>query len=95
MNDGKGTVTLQLPTQLYAELAKLAHEEQIAPDEMVARLVSNASQRVHWRHNLAALREQIALENSVQVVGTKEEVIEQLRETRREIFEAEYAHLYR
>jgi hypothetical protein len=27
--------------------------------------------------------------------GSKEEVIERLRETRRQIFETEYAHLYR
>lgn len=40
-----GTVTLQLPTQLYADLQSLATEEQTDLVEVIARLVAIARQR--------------------------------------------------
>jgi hypothetical protein len=43
---------------------------------------------------LTALREQIRQEGGLSVGLTKEELVERLRQTRTEIFEAEYAHLY-
>jgi hypothetical protein len=45
-------------------------------------------------NDLAALRKQIAQDGGLKIGNTKEEVVERLRQTRREIFEAEYAHLY-
>jgi len=44
---------------------------------------------------MAFSREQIRQDGGLQVGTTKDEVVERLRQTRREIFEAEYAHLYR
>lgn len=62
---------------------------------LAARLVVAANQRRAWLRNLATLREQIRQDGGLQVGTTKDEVVERLRQTRREIFEAEYAHLYR
>ena len=89
------TVPLQLPAALYAELQSLAQEEQTEPVVILSRLVAAARLRRAWMGDLAALREQIAQDGGLRVGGTKEEVVERLRRTRREIFEAEYAHLYR
>jgi hypothetical protein len=91
----KSPVTIQLPASLYAELQTLAADEQTDPVEVIRRLVATANQRRAWRRDLTALRDQIREEGGLQIGTTKEEVVERLRQTRREIFEAEYAHLYR
>jgi hypothetical protein len=88
-------VTIQLPASLHDELLALAADEQTDLVELITRLVSTATQRRDWLRDLKALREQIRQDGGLQVGITKEEVVEQLRRTRREIFEAEYAHLYR
>ena len=88
-------VTLQLPIGLYDKLQDLAEAEQADPIEVIAHLIAMAHQRQGWLRDLSALRKQIRQDGGLRVGTTKEEVIEQLRQTRREIFEAEYAHLYR
>jgi hypothetical protein len=88
-------VTVQLPSSLYDQLQELAAEERIEPVEVISQLVSAAYQHRGWLRDLIALREQIRQAGGLQVGQTKEAVIERLRQTRREIFEAEYAHLYR
>ena len=91
----ENVVSLGLPAQLFAELEALAKEERVEPVEMVSRLVTLAFQKSTWRHNLHALRKEVLKDRDLQTGSTKESVIEQLRQTRHEIFEAEYAHLYR
>ena len=89
------TITVQLPAGLYAELQALAQEEHTEPVAILSQLIKAASQRRAWLTDLAALRDQIAQSGGLQVGSSREEVVERLRETRRAIFEAEYAHLYR
>ncbi len=89
-----GVIPFRLPAPLYADLQALATEEQTDPVTMVARLIETARQRRAWHTDLASLREQIRQDGGLQVGNTKDEVVEQLRQTRRQIFEAEYAHLY-
>jgi molybdopterin converting factor small subunit len=88
------TVTVRLPAGLYAELQTLAQEEQAEPVAILSQLVKAARQQRAWLNDLAALRKQIEQDGGLQVGATKEEVVERLRRTRHEIFEAEYAHLY-
>jgi hypothetical protein len=88
-------VTIQLPAQLYEELQSLAAEEQVDLVEIIDRLVTTASQHRAWLRDLSALRAQIQQDGGLQVGASRDEVVEQLRQSRREIFEAEYAHLYR
>jgi hypothetical protein len=88
-------VTIQLPEKLYAELQSLADAEKTDPIEVINRLVRTASLHRAWLRDLDALREQIQQEGGLQVGTSKDEVVERLRQTRRTIFEAEYAHLYR
>jgi predicted transcriptional regulator len=89
------TVSIQLPTSLFGQLQELAEQNQSNPVEVITQLVNTAYQRRAWLQELAALRQLIQQEGGLQVGLTKEEVIQRLRQTRQEIFEAEYAHLYR
>lgn len=88
-------VIIQLPEKLYAELQSLADAEETDPIEVINRLVRTASLHHTWLRDLNGLREQIHQEGGLQVGASKDEVVERLRQTRRAIFEAEYAHLYR
>ena len=88
-------VTLELPVQAYRDLQVLAQAEQKAPDEVIVQLVKTARQQTAWNDELAALRQQITQDGGLNVGATRDEVVENLRRTRQEIFEAEYAHLYR
>jgi predicted transcriptional regulator len=88
-------VTIQIPADLHSELQSLAEEEHTSPAEVIERLLAMSRQRRAWLRDLAALREQIQRDGGLQIGKTKEAVVEQMRETRRQIFETEYAHLYR
>jgi hypothetical protein len=88
------TVSLELPADLYDKLEELAENEQTTPLEVLNDLITLAHQQRGWLRDLMALRQQIKEEGGLQVGLTKEAVIARLRQTRREIFDAEYAHLY-
>jgi hypothetical protein len=51
-------------------------------------------QRQAWQQEFRELQKQVRAAGGIQLGATKEEVIAKLREQRRQIFEAEYAHLY-
>ena len=92
---GMDTVTLQLPATLYAKVEELAVDAETSPDDLLASLIETAPQRRTWLRELNELREQIKRDGGLNIGSSREEVVEQLRQTRREIFDAEYAHLYR
>jgi hypothetical protein len=89
------TTTVELPTELYRKLTALAAEAELDVDDVIARLVEEASQRSGWLRNLRELREQIQANGGLAIGASKEAVVAQLRETRESIFDIEYAHLYR
>lgn len=88
-------VTLQLPANLYEKLQTLATKEHTDLVGVITQLVTDAYQQGGWRQDLAALRQQIQDDGGLQLSNRKDEVVTQLRQTRHEIFETEYAHLYR
>ena len=89
------TVTLELPASLHADLQALAVEEQTNLVEMLAQRVKLTRQRRGWVRGWKELQALVEQEGGLQVGTTREAVVEQMRKTRQEIFEAEYAHLYR
>lgn len=89
------SVALELPTHLYDQLQALAAEDQSDPVAVLEHLVTQAHQHRRWQHTLTALRAQIQEDGGVTAGATQAEVVERLRQTRHEIFDAEYAHLYR
>ena len=88
-----------VPEPLYQELIK-AQESMAYPD--IIDLVSNAVQRYlaeldheSWQQEFQALQKQVRATGGFKLGSTKEEVIESLRQQRREIFESDYADMYR
>lgn len=63
--------------------------------EIKAEVLTEADSFDNWAVQLQQLRQRIAETGGIMAGLTEEEVVEQLRQTRQEIFEAEYAHLYR
>ncbi len=92
---GKNTVTIELPAGLYAKLEELAAESDSSPTDQIATLVEDAKTRRAWIRALDDMSKQIQEDDNRETEPDQEEFIEQLRKARREIFEAEYAHLYR
>lgn len=90
-----GTVTLELPSSLYTDLQALTTEEDGDLVALLSQWVKQARQRQGWLRGWKELQALIEQEGGLQVGATKEAVVEQMRQTRQEIFEAEYAHLYR
>jgi len=89
------TITLELPAQVYADLQSLADEAKIDVVEMLRRWTKQTSEQRAWVRAWDDLRRLVREEGGLHVGTTKEEVVEHMRKTRQEIFEAEYAHLYR
>ena len=89
------TVTLQLPASLYADLEELATESRQNPVAIIAAWVEEARQRRQWQLGWANLRAQVQRDGGFQVDETSEDIVALTRRSRQELFEAEYAHLYR
>jgi len=88
------TMTLELPTTLYEQLQALSPTEP-DPIKVISQLVMRAYQQRAWLQDLEALRQQIRQDGGLKIGRDKQQIVEKLRQTRYEIFEAEYAHLYR
>jgi len=91
-------ITWKIPEGLYREL--LWAQEQLAYPS-VLDLISQAVQRrlaeirrEAWQRDFRLLQQQVRATGGFGLGETKDEVIANLREIRRQIFEQEYAHLY-
>ncbi len=89
------TVTLQLPISLYADLADLASEAHQDPVAIIAEWVEEVRQRRLWQQGWADLRAEVQKDGGFSPEAPSEEFVTLTRRSREEIFEAEYAHLYR
>ena len=89
------TVTLQLPASLYADLEELANESRRDPVAIIAEWVDEVRQRRQWQQGWADLRAAVQRDGGFPSDETPEEIVALTRRSRQEIFEAEYAHLYR
>jgi hypothetical protein len=84
-------ITIDLPSDLHKKLQILASEGQTDPSNAIAQMITEAYDKRGWLEDLAALRRQILRDGGLQ---HSDDLIDRLRQTRQEIFEAEYAHLY-
>lgn len=89
----EASTTLELPAALYAQLEALATESSTKPVQVIEQLGTAAQQRRHWQRDVFALRTQIEADGGLVIGSTNDELMERLRQTRRDIFDAEYAHL--
>lgn len=63
--------------------------------EVLAEIEAAQLEPISWREGLALLQKQVADSGGLGFGDDPEAIVEQTRRTRQEIFEAEYAHLYR
>ena len=84
-----------MPSRLYAELEELAADSDSTPVDQIASLIEDAQSRRSWLRALNDSSKEIKENANRETEPDQEELMEQLRKIRREIFEAEYAHLYR
>lgn len=89
------TATIQLPVELYTEIEKFAAKDQNDLNALLVSLLRQAVEARKWREGWRELRNMVQRDNGSSVGMTKEEIVEQMRKTRQEVFETEYAHLYR
>ncbi|MFN8486926.1 MAG: hypothetical protein U0350_04985 [Caldilineaceae bacterium] len=87
--------TLELPTALYTELVELADAEQTDPLTVLKELISEARQQRGLGQIWEELCDQVERDGGLHAGNTTDEIVEHMRKIREEIFEAEYAHLYR
>jgi len=97
----------QIAFEVSEELYRKMQETQVAYavpslDEFARQAIEEKLERLErqqaYRRELEKLRQGIREAGGLKALGlgeTKEEIIESLRRTRQEIFEEEYAHLYR
>jgi len=92
-------IVWEIPERLYGEL--MWAQKELAYPNLIA-LVSQAVQRYlaeikheTWLREFRQLQQQVRATGGFGLGETKEEVINKLREQRRQIFEEDYAHLYR
>ena len=88
-------VTIQLPDMLFQELETIAKAKQSDPVALIAAWVDSAQQQNQLLREWKLLCEDVQGTGGYPKDETIDELVERLRKTREEIFEQEYAHLYR
>lgn len=73
---------------------ELDHLEEELAAEIKTEPVTEAIDTDDWATRLQHLQQLIAETGGIMIGLTKDEIVERMRQTRQEIFEAEYAHLY-
>ncbi|MFN8492299.1 MAG: hypothetical protein U0350_32160 [Caldilineaceae bacterium] len=95
---GSTEIVWDVPEGLYQAIVK-AQKELAFPN--LVDLLAQAVQRylaeieeLTWQDEFREFQKQVRAAGGFQLGATKDEVIANLREQRRQIFETEYAHLY-
>lgn len=86
------TAGVREPAPVYDTAAREQLKAEIVA-EVLAELEANPPEPLSWAEGLALLHK--SMEDSPFAEMTTDEIVEMTRKTRQEIFEAEYAHLYR
>ncbi len=89
-----GAAAVREPGPVYDAPAREQLKAEIVA-EVLAELEANPPEPLSWAEGLALLHKQIDEAGGLGFGDDPEAIVEQMRRTRREIFEAEYAHLYR
>lgn len=87
-------IRLNEPSPTYQTLSLEEFKQDIVA-EVLASLDATEDAPGSWHEELEALRASIAAQGGLDVGETTEEIVEHMRRTRQEIWDAEYAHLYR
>ena len=88
-------VTIQLPDLLYQELETIAIAKHSDPVTMISSWVKSVQQCSQRLQEWQLLCADVQRAGGYPKDETIDQLVERLRKTREEIFEQEYAHLYR
>lgn len=88
------TAHVREPAPTYQAASLAALKEEITAD-VTARILEAIDRPLAWSEGLAKLQASIAAHGSLNVGETTEEIVDHMRRIRQQIFEEEYAHLYR
>jgi prevent-host-death family protein len=89
-----GTGPIREPAPLY-DTAMLQQLKAEIVAEVLTEIETSQLEPISWREGLALLQKQVADSGGLGFGDDPDAIVEQTRRTRQEIFEAEYAHLYR
>ena len=81
-------ITLALPTDLYQE----AQEAGILSSEYIEKLLRDALRTMTWEQRIEEIQREIQEAGGVN--KTKEEIIAELRSTRKHLWDTEYSRRY-
>lgn len=88
------TAHVREPGPAYQAESLEALKEEIAID-VTTRIFEAIGRPLTWPEGLALIQQQVAAAGGLGFGDDADAIVEQMRQTRREIFEADYAHLYR
>ena len=88
-------MTIKLPENVYRELMALAQETNTNPAALITQWIEDSKQQQSWRQAWVELCERVQSDGGYSQYETTDSIVDQMRKSRAEIFEAEYAHLYR
>lgn len=88
------THTIELTESIYQKVVHLANELELDPAELIAQLIREERRRRDRVRSWRLLVEDVQKSGHPLIGKTEDEVVEQMRRIREEIWDAEYAHLY-
>lgn len=89
------TIHMQLPEDVYFELIAIAEVDKLDPIEQIRAWIKQTCQQEKWRKGWRELRDEVQRTGNFDPNESIDDLVERLRKQREEIFETEYAHLYR
>ncbi len=89
------TVALNLPRDVFESIEILANEAHMSSVEIVKTWLNRELDHRKWLNDWQDLRTQIKIDGGLEIGLTSDQIIEKLRQTRHEIWDADYAYLYR
>lgn len=92
--EGSGTKPVREPAAIY-DAGTLEQLKAEIISSVLAEMAANMLEPLPWSEGLAEIQRLERESDSPFANMTTDEIVEKMRETRREIVEAEYAHLYR
>lgn len=89
------TIAINLPRDVFEGIETLAGEAHVSSVEMITTWLKRELEHRQWLNAWQDLRTQIKTDGGLDVGQAPDQIIEKTRQTRCEIWDTDYAHLYR
>jgi hypothetical protein len=88
------SVGIDLPCDIFDDIKVFTDETHVSSVEIINTWLEQKLEDRAWVIGWQALKAQVENDNDLNIGHTPEEIVTQIRQTRRELWEVEYAHLY-